>query len=118
MKLKNRNKFFLLALGTFLMLNTAISFAEEKNNQSPGSVQAGSQSKAGGTTLATSFMDAFGMTPEAAGDTGEGGPKGKAAKGVAKSGGKAGAVAVGMASVNSAAANQVTGPFTPYSYQK
>lgn len=63
------------------------------------------------SNLADSFLAAFGMEVGAGGGTGEAGP----GTNTASSGGT---MAVGMSTISTTSANQVTPPFTPYSYQK
>lgn len=60
--------------------------------------------------LADSFMDAFGMKAGAAGDTGKGAPG-------MNSSGRGGSIAAGMSAISTTSSNQVTPPFTPYSYK-
>jgi len=61
--------------------------------------------------LADSFMAAFGMEVDAGGNTGEAAPGSSPSS-------SAGNMAVGMSTISTTSANQVTPPFTPYSYQK
>lgn len=100
MKLINNNKIFLIVLGAFLILNTAISFADDKATQSSDA------------TLSDSFMGAFGMNSDASGSTGEGGSETQSSS----TNSNAGALASGMTSVTSFVSNQVT-TTTPYSHQ-
>ncbi|RDE58926.1 hypothetical protein DYH56_14680 [Psychrilyobacter piezotolerans] len=62
------------------------------------------------TALADSFMAAFGMEVDAGG-SGDAGPG-------MEGGSSGGTMAAGMSVISTTSANQVTPPFTPYSYQK
>ena len=117
--MKFKNKIFLIALGAFLMINSAPAIAADSavspvvtsDDQGSESTQSGTASSGG--TLSDSFMGAFGMNSDASGSTGEGGAGAQSST----SNSNAGALASGMTSASSSASNQVTGPFTPYSYQ-
>lgn len=104
-----------LLILSFCILSSATLYAEENTSTDNNAPAAQAESSPVTATavpssgLGDSFMAAFGMDAAAAGDTGEGGPS---AQGV-----RARTLGPGMSNMSSAAANQVTRPFTPYSYR-
>lgn len=112
-----------LILCVLLTLVSGGLYAEEASTGEAGKSNIESSSGAGskdiGSSAATSssgkgasFMAAFGMGAGAGGDTGEAGP------GSGGSSTSAGSMSAGLGSITSSAGNQVTPPFTPYSYRK
>lgn len=104
---------------SFCILSSATLYAEEDTSTTSTAPAAQAESSPVAVSsvpssgLGDSFMAAFGMdAPAAAGDTGEGGPGNPSARGA-----QARALGPGMSSMSSAVANQVTRPFTPYSYK-
>lgn len=104
-------KIFLIFALTALMSIGAN--AEENNNaqgQQQGDVTA-TAAPAPQSNLADSFMAAFGMEVDAGGGSGDAGPGMESAS-------SGGTMAVGMSTISTTSTNQVTPPFTPYTYQK
>lgn len=83
---------------------------EDKEYENNIPQQSSVSTSAAQNKLADSFMAAFGMKVEASGQTGQGAP--------GMSAGSTGTMAVGMSTISTTSTNQVTPPFTPYSYQK
>ncbi len=104
-----------LLILSFCILSSAALYAEEntstKNNTPTAQAESSpvTASTVPSSGLGDSFMAAFGMDASAAADTGEGGPSAQGAR--------AKTLGPGMSSISSASANQVTRPFTPYSYR-
>ena len=106
-------KIFLIFALTALMSIGAN--AEENSNDDNAQAQQGdavtTANPAPQSNLADSFMAAFGMEVDAGGSGDAAGP----GMGGDSSGGN---MAVGMSTISTTSTNQVTPPFTPYSYQK
>lgn len=104
-----------LLILSFCILSSAALYAEEDTSTTTTATSAQAESSPVAASavpssgLGDSFMAAFGMDAAAAGDTGEGGPSAQGAR--------ARTLGPGMSSMSSAVANQVTRPFTPYSYK-
>ena len=102
-------KIFLILALTALM-SIGVNAEENKVDVQQQQQQEQSAPAAPQSNLADSFMAAFGMEVDAGG-SGEAGP-GKSGASISR--GKMGA---GMSNISSSVINQVSPPFTPYSYQ-
>ncbi|MGB6127637.1 MAG: hypothetical protein WBG30_02710 [Psychrilyobacter sp.] len=105
-------KIFLIFALTTLMSIGANAEENDSNAQVQEEVATSTSSStpAPQSNLSDSFMAAFGMDVSAGGS-------GEAAPGM-EGASSAGTMAVGMSTISTTSANQVTPPFTPYSYQK
>lgn len=115
-------KRFLILCVSLTLISGAL-YAEEANtgeagksniesSSGSGSQEIGSNAATSSSGKGASFMAAFGMDAGAGGDTGEAGP------GSGSGSSSAGSMSAGLGSITSSAGNQVTPPFTPYSYRK
>lgn len=104
-------KIFLIFALTALM-SIGANAEENSNDNSAQAQQQGdvTATAAPQSNLADSFMAAFGMEVDASG-SGDAGPG-------MESSSSGGTMAVGMSTISTTSTNQVTPPFTPYSYQK
>lgn len=103
-------KIFLIFALTALMSIGANAEENSNNAQAQQGDVTTTAAPAPQSNLADSFMAAFGMEVDAGG-SGDAGP----GMGGDSSGGN---MAVGMSTISTTSTNQVTPPFTPYSYQK